>query len=430
MKNDTNNESGFGFSVDSLLQVHALHNLLTIGSNLALDERDKYAEQLKKMEQKYIEPSAQLVAKIYQEQKKYTDRVEECRENFMMDEYTWWAELLTHGDDVRTEQLMMRIFSELMEQEAFSNSRGLSLALTKWLDALNADRDGVYDLFEKLTYLTANLKALPMLDGNMRAKFQKLIDAALDCHLDPQGGRRVRNQRKQPKVCELCLAKQQLEKYERSIQPEKKNDAEKIDRSRSIDRPKVKKTWKLSQMEKILRILQSQARQFDFSEDLQNDAKNHLKLMEALHNEFTELSQLWVEVNHTVSLYDEIEMCKSRLMVYDPVEIEMDALPANTANLYVSKYEVGDTMVTVREQINLAELEFVRKMGRLKYLNHLKKSDELENCPICCHPPEEKYVVLECGHHMCMVCGVQWMETTAANLLTCSICRHQQRKKR
>lgn len=183
-------------------------------------------------------------------------------------------------------------------------------------------------------------------------------------------------------------------------------------------------------METILRILHMQARQFDLSEDLQNDSKNHLKLMEALHNEFTELSQLWVEVNHAVSLYDEIEMCKSRLLVYDPIEIEMEKLPGNTANLYVSKYEVAGMMLTHQDQIKQAELEFVRKMGRLKYLNHLKKSNVLENCPICCHPPEEKYVVLECGHHMCMVCGVQWMATGTAGLLTCSICRHQQRKKR
>lgn len=409
--------------------MHALHNLLTIGLELPQDERDKYTQLLQQMEQKYIDPSAQLVAKVQQELAKFTERVEECREDFIMDEYTWWAEILARPDSDRKDELMVRIFSELMEKEAFDTSRGLSLALTKWLDGLNADRDRVHKSFQKLTYFSSNLKALPLLKEKIREKVQKLIDQALDCHLDPNGGRRVRNPRKEPKLCELCSAKEQLQKYERSVQPEKKNDTE-MDRKRGTERSKEKQTWKLSKMETILRILHSQARAFDLDEDLMNDAKNHFKLLEALHSEFTELSQLWVEVNHTVSLYDEIEMCKSRLMVYDPIEIEMEKLPANTANLYVSKYDVDETIVNAKEQIREAELEFVRKLGRLKYLNHLKKSTELENCPICCHPPEEKYVVLECGHHMCMVCGLQWMETTTAGVLTCSICRHKQRKKK
>lgn len=411
--------------------MHALHNLLAIGTELEQDERDKYAQQLQQMEQKYIDPSAQLVAKIQNDQLNSSHRVGECKRNFVTDEYTWWAQMLNHRDDVRMEQLMVRVFSELMEQTPFSNNRGLSLSLKKWLDNLNAGRNGVHDSFAELSYLTANLKALPMLEAEVREKVQKLVDRALDCHLDPYGGRRVRNSRIAPEVCDLCLAKQQLQKYELFIQPEKKNDEEKVDRSkgRSAEPPK-KKTWKLSKMETILRVLQSQTRQFDLSEELQNDAKNHLKLMEEMHSEFTELSQLWVEVNHAVSLYDEIDMCKSRLMVYDPVELQMEKLPSNTANLYVSKYDVAETMDTVQQQMRDAELEFVRKMGRLKYLNHLKKSTELENCPICCHPPEEKYVVLECGHHMCMMCAVQWMETTTAGMLTCSICRHKQRKNR
>lgn len=415
--------------MDSLLQVHALYNLLSIGSSLPQDERDKYAEQLHKMEQKYIEPSAELVARIKIEQTNCSDRVDECERNFIFDEYRWWAQLLATREDGRTEQLMVRIHTELMEKTVFTNNTGLRMALTQWLDNLNADRVGVYESFKKLTYLTENLKALPLLDADVRAKVQKLIDSALDCHLDLQGGRRRRKET-QPKMCELCLAKEQLEKYERFIQPEKKNDTDK-DRDKKKKQGKTKEKWKLSQMEHTLRILRTQARQFDLSEDLQSDAKNHLKLMEALHNEFTELSQLWVEVNHAVSLYDEIEMCKSRLMVYDPIEIGTEKLPANTANLYVSKYDVDETMLTLHDQMKHAELEFVRKLGRLRYLDHLKKSSELENCPICCHPPVEKYVVLECGHHMCMICAVQWMETMATSgTLMCTICRHKQSKKR
>lgn len=51
-----------------------------------------------------------------------------------------------------------------------------------------------------------------------------------------------------------------------------------------------------------------------------------------------EYSQIWVEVNFTVSAYDELKMCKSRTQAIDPAEYLED--PTMNSNLIISKYEV------------------------------------------------------------------------------------------
>lgn len=42
---------------------------------------------------------------------------------------------------------------------------------------------------------------------------------------------------------------------------------------------------------------------------------------------------------------------------------------------------------TQRQQ---AEEEFIRKLGKLRYLNNLRNTNEVEDCPACCSKPEHK----------------------------------------
>lgn len=50
-------------------------------------------------------------------------------------------------------------------------------------------------------------------------------------------------------------------------------------------------------------------------------------------------SRLWVEVNYTVSAYDELKMCKSRTQAVDPIELKDKSVMES--NLIISKYEVS-----------------------------------------------------------------------------------------
>lgn len=47
-------------------------------------------------------------------------------------------------------------------------------------------------------------------------------------------------------------------------------------------------------------------------------------------------------------------------------------------------------MDDLKSQLQQAELNFVRKLGQLKYLSHLKKNQIVEDCPICNVQPDTK----------------------------------------
>lgn len=53
-----------------------------------------------------------------------------------------------------------------------------------------------------------------------------------------------------------------------------------------------------------------------------------------------EYSQMWVEVNFTVSAYDELKMCKSRTQAIDLDEYSKNPTMIMDSNLIISKYEV------------------------------------------------------------------------------------------
>lgn len=47
-------------------------------------------------------------------------------------------------------------------------------------------------------------------------------------------------------------------------------------------------------------------------------------------------------------------------------------------------------MEELQVEVKQSELNFVRKLGQLKYLSHLRKNNQVENCPICSTQPETK----------------------------------------
>lgn len=406
--------------VDSLLQVHAFHNLLLIDTNLPNETKEKYSSEMIRLEKKYLEKNCTLVDKKMLERQKCVREVNMYRDNFNHDEHTWWTDIfaIEAKNSQKLIDLIEKITKEIGEKYDTNdligrNSDGISFVLSIWLDKLNDERKNVYLLFEKLNYFINNLKPLSLLDDETSDRIQKLIKTAFECHLDPQHLRNTTKQRKEIK-CELCKAKNQLDTYECVIFDKKISFGE-----------NVEGTWQPSYQEAILKALFSATKRWQLDEETLEDGKTHLKLLEALRKEFKELSQLWVEVNYAVGVFDEIHMCKSRLQVYDPTIIEKEKIKSK---LLISKYDVDDSIAENMHEMKHAEIEFVRKMGRLKYLNHLEKTNEVENCPICTQPPNTKYSVLECGHHLCMVCTLKWAQQRPGEMFSCPICRHKQPK--
>lgn len=167
------------------------------------------------------------------------------------------------------------------------------------------------------------------------------------------------------------------------------------------------------------------AKRSNFTADVIKGGETELKLIEEFKNEFKEYSQFFVEINYTVSGYDELNMCKSRLEAVDVEEINEMSLDPRKNNMRVPRHMIMEIQHEMQTEKSSSEHNFVRIKGRLKYLEHLKENTEVEICPICKQDPEERYAVLQCGHSLCIIC-VNQMARYQRNRLSCAICRHSQ----
>lgn len=55
---------------------------------------------------------------------------------------------------------------------------------------------------------------------------------------------------------------------------------------------------------------------------------------------------------------------------------------------------MDEKLAVLKMQMEQAEMTFIRKLGKLRYLNHLRKTNEVENCPVCTSKPEHKVFIV------------------------------------
>ncbi|XP_055320162.1 E3 ubiquitin-protein ligase SHPRH [Sitodiplosis mosellana] len=430
-------------SVDTLLQIHAIHNLLDVDASIDDNETAAFHEDLNRLEAKYLEKYVTLVKNIHLDQTKWEERIKTIHSKLVSNEYQWWLNALKN-EPHDSNQLLRRIIDEIKVSYGkkndvpsalsdvmlqFQTMDGLIFVLTLWMDRVIEERKNVQKIFGNLRFYINNFKPITQIDPQHRGKVLKFLNQAYECHLknknkqeeeEEQGPRR---KKKKKESCEMCLAKEQLKAYE-SVIVDHISNVKMIELENDVRKDVY--SYKIPYQEAVLKIILSHIRNIDI--EFKEDGKTLLHLLEAYRNESKDWSRLWVEVNYTVSAYDELKMCKSRTQAVDPIELEDESVM--DSNLIISKYEVDENMMDLKGQLQQAELDFVRKLGQLKYLNHLKKNQTVEECPICDTRPETKYVVLECGHHVCMKCFLNWKRSMPKGNPTfrCHICRHTQNK--
>lgn len=81
-------------SVDTLLQIHAIHNLLLIDASIGSEERQSFEADLSKLEAKYLEKYVSLVKNLQLEQSKCNEKIAAIRSKLVANEYQWWINAL------------------------------------------------------------------------------------------------------------------------------------------------------------------------------------------------------------------------------------------------------------------------------------------------------------------------------------------------
>lgn len=105
-------------SVDSLLQIHAIYNMLEIDTTIVAGERKTYEEELNQLEAKFLGKNVNLVKNFQLEQKKWEEKVDEIQSNLVANEYQWWMNALKHEERYPS-ALLRKIIEELIQSFEF-----------------------------------------------------------------------------------------------------------------------------------------------------------------------------------------------------------------------------------------------------------------------------------------------------------------------
>lgn len=85
-------------SVDSLLQIHAIHNLLLVDASIGDAERYTFEADLNKLEMKYLEKYVNNVKNFQIEQTKSEEKIDELYDKLQLNEYQWWINALKYNE--------------------------------------------------------------------------------------------------------------------------------------------------------------------------------------------------------------------------------------------------------------------------------------------------------------------------------------------
>lgn len=389
-----NEYTGF-VTVDSMLLIHVYNSLIEVaamsGKNLPVEE---YRIEMNKFEWKYISNYYEKVLAI--------NRDMECLRPGGDDtfEVKWWQDIIYACRSSDEERRLIDIINLEVFSVIFINSqivdqvrsiRGVHLIITEWFDKIKKLSKDVKKRFKSLNFIVENLRQSSEMSNEDNEKVIRLATEALACHLnileneEDEDNAAARNKKGH---CELCKLKMKLNEYECVLF-----------NKTLMDDNNVEGSWNPRFEEKVLKSIHIFAKRFDFEDETISEGNKFFKSFDALKEEFKLLAKLWVEVNYTISAFDELNMCKMRLQVVDsPEEL---AEEDSKFRLKIARYETDEQLQEYQSQRLDAEINFVRLNGRLKYLLHLKERNEPQSCPICCSVPREKYYITICGHLIC-----------------------------
>lgn len=419
--------------VDSLLQIHALHNLLEVlrmgdqekVNGISPEEVGGYEKRCAELEWKYTETYSNLVKNVEQELNRATKKIESifAQLNQKVDG-GWWRSVIYQAgmDPAKIANFMLKLNVEIRDHNRMARQmesvRGLDYALTVWFDKVQQHRDQLQTAFKSIDYFATNLRPKHQWPADAKDRIEKLVRDAFLCHLDKElDDMPVRERMKRP-TCVLCDVKSVLTQYECVI-----FDMEVVESGPSGTM--TKGSWQMTTQELMLRQIHAFSKRDNVDPEILAEGDLYISYLENLKTEFKQYSKYWVEINYTAAAYDELSMCRSRLHVVTLEELDHNITKKTIQQIL--DIEVDETLHEMQLQKTASEKEFVRLQGTLKYLHHLGSVKEIDVCPICQYPPKEKYAVLQCGHHFCIVCVSHILRMNRDVNIDCVVCRHRQR---
>ncbi|XP_055920155.1 E3 ubiquitin-protein ligase SHPRH [Eupeodes corollae] len=404
-------------SVDSLLQIHALHNAIQAYRMINSEDTPiitEYEEQFNALEWKYLKPYA---SNLQAAEIAYASSVEALNEkNLTLSCKVWESVLKEFKNRNLDEQLVIKINDEVFVlhssslYERFRMINTVLMVLEIWYTKIIKIRKDLSKKFQSFEFFLQNVRPRMFVPVGKWRMINDFVKSAYDCHIrKKENGQEVKKTKKKI-LCQLCEADKLMKNYECLIFDKC------IDEKTSI----AEGTWNPTMQETVVKSILSAVKQNINLRGFVKDCESQLEVIALMKTEYKELVKLWIEIEYTVKAYDELAMCKMR------ISLAKDDEEKTHFNVY--DYEIEDVLAESKINFDDAQKEFVVKYARLKYIHHLEKDTDPGPCPICHAEDPAKYVVLECGHHLCFFCLKTISQlNNKTNKLTCSICRYHQK---
>ncbi|XP_037826721.1 E3 ubiquitin-protein ligase SHPRH-like isoform X1 [Lucilia sericata] len=421
-----NDYSDMNIAVDSLLQIHALHNLMQIKiiqSNISKINLEKYEKQYNQLEWKYLSAYASTLTTVKSGYEAAVDKLSaEISENFIITMADGLETLSSNDESI----LLQKIHEECMPKFGQTNvklveiqsSRSLLYVIQLWFNKLRDISKTLQTEIEDLNYFSENVRARNQVSPAIWRNIMHLVNSVYDCHLSEirevqKSKKDIEKQKKTPKkkiLCKLCSIRNSMNAFEcllfDKVIDKETNDTEGLENP-SFEMYLCKLTFHfIKNKHRILINIMEKC--WLYLENMQLFCKRLIKF--------------WIEMEYTIKAYDELNMCKMRITLTDDAE--------DKSIFKIMENEIEGRLLEQQNELVNAQHQFTIKLARLRYIKHLEGNDDPGPCPICRLTEDDRYAVLECGHHICFPCLKSIRLYVKGSHFKCSICRNLQQNQK
>ncbi|CAD7012159.1 unnamed protein product [Ceratitis capitata] len=423
-------------SVDSLLQIHALHNILqacysspTKISQSTTDLMTEYENECNALEWKYLEPYANSMIgmrTLCNNAEETLMRLEAGTDASLLEFIT----ILANEICLQTNEFVIALLNRFHDEFTttfggnpkianLQSVSGMVYIVEIWYKKVAEAQKYINKEFENLKFYTMNVTASAKSTPAIWREMTKFIRQVYDCHLsdilDEDKQKEKEKSRRKPKknkrdLCKLCQIRDALNDYEcllfNKVVDEKTNMTE------GLENPSLE----VALIKILCQFLRTKSKFISYIPQMDK----HWEAIECVQQRCKKLIKYWIEIEYTVKAYDELDMCKMRISLAEEEE--------EKSHFKILDYELDDTFAEQQMNLHSAQRQFAMKLARLKYITHLEADGSNGPCPICQTEDENRYAVLECGHNICLLClrRIREYEISMHRKLCCPICRNQQ----
>ncbi|EDV96515.1 E3 ubiquitin-protein ligase SHPRH [Drosophila grimshawi] len=398
--NDYNEEH---ISVDSLLQIHTLHNLMQ-ASELASDTEQLDDEELSTLrlklntlERKYLDDKTSVLQSAQNAYELKLEELDKLTQQFDSSIIDLFATLINISDSLHN-AIWNKIVDDLIRKnisaeklQNLNSMSGVLYLMHTWHDSLQKVHNRLVKEFDFLKDILLQASGAVEQGLNLTKKAISFVKDVSDCHLiyildENPIDKPTRTEKKIKNHCRLCKINDIINEFECLL------FAKQLDKEGAMTDGDENPSLEIILIRVVFTFLRSKP---EFSE-WKTECKNKLEILDVMQSLVKAQIKYWIEAEYMIKAFDELDMCKMRMLLTDN--------PEEQSNFRILHCQLDEQTQFNLANIQEAQLNFTRFFCRLKYLKHLKEDVDDTPCPICQTQDDERYVMMSCGHFLCQQC--------------------------